>query len=62
MPGLLSGEVEIGQHTMLVQDGELMVYIPDGEGGSEPIDWNTCSRLLVLLQLCIFVAREQRGT
>lgn len=61
MPGLLSGQVEIGQHTMLVQDGELMVFIPDGEGGSEPVDWDTCYKLLFLLQLCVIAAKANRG-
>lgn len=46
---------------MLVQDGELMVFIPDGEGGSEPVDWDTCYKLLFLLQLCVIAAKANRG-
>jgi hypothetical protein len=59
--GLLSGEVEIAGQTFLVQDGELMVYIPGAEGGSELITWDTCMKILFLLKLSIISARGNCG-
>lgn len=57
---MLSGEVQIAQHVFLVEDGQLQVFIPGGEGGSEPVTWDTCRGLLVILQLCTIMAGNNR--
>ena len=50
---MIEGVVELGQHTCAVQDGQLMIYVPGGEGGSEPLDDTTIRRLEFLLGLAM---------
>lgn len=54
----IEGEVEFAGMTALVQDEQLMLFFPGGEGTSEPITWNTCRKLLFLLKLVIETARK----
>lgn len=61
VPGLFFGRVQIAGWSFLVQDGELMIYEPDGVGDSEPITWETAERLMFVLQLVIETTRRNRG-
>lgn len=56
---MLSGQVEIAQHTFLVQDGELMVFIPHGEGGSEPLSEELLKRLQIFLGFATIATRNR---
>ena len=47
-------------HKFSVVDGELMCYIPNGEGDSEIITFDTCHRMLFLFKLVIEHARANR--
>lgn len=48
---MIQGRVELAQHEVVVQDGQLMIFIPGAEGGSEPLDAGTGDKLLFLLHL-----------
>lgn len=61
LSGKIDGSVEIAGWTCQVLDGELMIYEPGQEGDSEPITFDTATRLLFLLKLVIMNARANRG-
>jgi len=50
---MIEGHTEIGGMTFRVQDGELMFYVPNGEGFSEFISIDTARKLVFLLKLVI---------
>lgn len=48
---MIEGKVNIAQHEFAVQDGQLMVFIPGGEGGSEPLTRETLNKIRFLERL-----------
>jgi hypothetical protein len=58
---MISGEAKVSQHTMLVQDGQLMCFIPQGEGGSEPLSLDLALRLSYVLKLVLLNLGAGRG-
>ena len=48
---MIEGSVQIAGHEILVQDEQVMIFVPGAEGGSEPIDFDTITRLSCLTGL-----------
>lgn len=54
----LEVEVKIADHTILVQDDQIMVFVPGGDGQSEPLTENVVRSLEALAQGAALVLRK----
>lgn len=50
---MIEGKINLAGHHVAIQDEMIMVYVPGGEGNSEPLTAETIQKLRFLLQLGI---------
>jgi hypothetical protein len=55
---MIEGSIELAGHEIRVQDEQVMVFVPGGDGGSEPLDMSVIRKLASFVGLA-FAHHEQ---